>query len=88
MLEHLAKSVGIPKQKLALSLEEFGNTSVASIPLTLSSRLAGQLAHDHQKLLLAGFGVGWSWAGVALQTDPLVVLAPSEVHAPSTVLTC
>ena len=36
MLKHLAKSMKIPLDKLVLSLEDFGNTSSASIPLTVS----------------------------------------------------
>jgi 3-oxoacyl-[acyl-carrier-protein] synthase-3 len=89
ILEHLAKSIGIPRQKLTLSLDEFGNTSVASIPLTVTSRLADSLGGGtRQRLVLAGFGVGWSWAGVALQMDSVMVLPPSEVGALSAVLTC
>jgi len=69
MLLHLAKSVGIPLDKLPLSLDQFGNTSSASIPLTITERLRETLQRGPANLLLAGFGVGFSWSSVALTVN-------------------
>jgi 3-oxoacyl-[acyl-carrier-protein] synthase III len=73
MLKHLAKRIGIPVEKLVISLDEFGNTSSASIPLALNHRMTQRLTQAPSKLILAGFGVGWSWGAVALTCGPLVM---------------
>ena len=85
MLNHLAKSMKVPPEKLLLSLEEFGNTSSASIPLTVSHRLSSKLNASSMNLLMAGFGVGWSWGAVALRCGPMAVPPILEVAAQETV---
>lgn len=69
MLNHIAKRLKIPEQKLLLSLKKYGNTSSASIPLTLTDQYSKQKLSEPQRLILAGFGVGFSWAGVSLILD-------------------
>jgi 3-oxoacyl-[acyl-carrier-protein] synthase-3 len=73
MLQHLAKKTKIPPSKLPLSLSSFGNTSVASIPLTIATCLEADITNQPMNLLLAGFGVGFSWAGAAITAGPIVV---------------
>jgi 3-oxoacyl-[acyl-carrier-protein] synthase III len=67
MLNHLRKKVGLPEDKVPIALETFGNTSSASIPLAMASHLADQLTRP-QRLILMGFGVGWSWGAIKLET--------------------
>jgi 3-oxoacyl-[acyl-carrier-protein] synthase-3 len=71
MLDYLAKRAGVPAEGMAFSLAEFGNTSSATIPLTLAYRLADRLSAGSLKLVLSGFGVGWSWASCAIQIGPV-----------------
>jgi 3-oxoacyl-[acyl-carrier-protein] synthase-3 len=71
MIKHLSKKTKIPSERVPLSLGEYGNTSSASIPMTLTSRLPQALLSSSQRLLLLGFGVGYSWAGAYLSTGPL-----------------
>lgn len=85
MLKHLAKSMKIPLDKLVLSLEDFGNTSSASIPLTVSHKLASTLSTGPMNLIMAGFGVGWSWGAVALTCGPMPVPPVVEVAEEETV---
>lgn len=63
MLEHLAKKAKVPPEKVVLNLQDVGNTSSASIPLALSLDCKGEAATLQGHHLLAGFGVGYSWAG-------------------------
>lgn len=81
LLNHLAKRMKVPADKLVVSLDEYGNTSSASIPLAIGHRLASQLSDNSANLLLAGFGVGWSWGAVALRCGPMVL--PPVVHVPA-----
>jgi 3-oxoacyl-[acyl-carrier-protein] synthase-3 len=67
MLESLAACSHVPPEKVVCHLEQVGNTISASIPLALEAyATAGRLVAG-QRLLLAGFGVGFSW-GVCLAT--------------------
>lgn len=65
----IARKVGFKKEQTPSSLYEFGNTSCATIPVTLVSQLSDKLSSKRLKLLLSGFGVGLSWGNVILETD-------------------
>ena len=82
MLQYLAKRMKLPPEKVVLSLGQFGNTSSASIPLALTHSLADRLRESNMRLLLAGFGVGFSWGAVALACGPIVI--PELVTVDST----
>lgn len=73
ILNHLAKKMTIPYAKVPIVLENFGNTSSASIPLALTHALGARLAKEKLRLVLAGFGVGLSWAAAALDAGPLTM---------------
>ena len=74
MLKTLGRSCGIPAEKFVVAMENYGNTSSVSIPLAICERLGDALANGPKKLVLAGFGVGWSWGAVALTAGPMRVL--------------
>jgi len=60
--ETLRKKMGIPETKFVHCMENFGNTVQATIPIALyESKLNGRLKPG-MTVLLAGFGVGLSWA--------------------------
>ncbi len=73
MLGVIADKVGIPREKMPLSIEMFGNTSSASIPLTMVTKCRDVLVAGRRRQVIAGFGVGWSWAAMALETSGIVV---------------
>ncbi|AIU27402.1 hypothetical protein LV28_13455 [Pandoraea pnomenusa] len=70
MLKHLARKSKIPAEKFHINIGEYGNTSCASIPLLLSTHLRDALAEPKQ-LLMAGFGVGYSWGSALMRVGPL-----------------
>ena len=73
MNEMIRKKLKLPPEKVPYSIEEFGNTSSASIPLTLVTREAGKLRSEKLKHIASGFGVGLSWGTVFFETDKIVV---------------
>lgn len=73
MIRHLAQKLGATPDQAPITLTERGNTSSASIPLALCDALAGALTTQPRRLVMSGFGVGWSWASVAMVCEPLVV---------------
>jgi 3-oxoacyl-[acyl-carrier-protein] synthase-3 len=65
MIEAIMKSLGLPMEKTITTVERYGNTAAASIPLTLEkARDEGRLRAG-SKVMMCGFGGGLSW-GAAL----------------------
>jgi 3-oxoacyl-[acyl-carrier-protein] synthase-3 len=66
MLDTLRKKIGVAPERMPLHLEHVGNTVSSTIPLALiGMREAGQLVAG-KRLMLVGFGVGYSWAATIL----------------------
>lgn len=61
MLDFLQTSMGIPKSKFYINMEDVGNTVSASIPIALKRALEDGTLEGKQTVLLCGFGVGLSW---------------------------
>lgn len=61
--ETIRKKLDLSLEKTPSSLLYFGNTSGASIPLTLSTQIGPTLTMGPHKILGYGFGVGLSWGG-------------------------
>lgn len=72
MNEAIRKKLGIPPEKVPYSLEKYGNTSSASIPLTIIDKLNQPLSKGKKHLILSGFGVGLSWASALINTENLI----------------
>ena len=79
MNEMIRKKIKLAPEKVPYSLEKFGNTSSASIPITIVTKLQDSLKQGNYRLLLCGFGVGLSWATCYLETKNLVVLDLIEI---------
>ncbi|MBO1256001.1 ketoacyl-ACP synthase III [Alteromonas sp. 5E99-2] len=73
MLKRLGDKFGLNEKQLVIAMDAVGNTSSASIPLALCMELSNTLKVNSNKLLLSGFGVGWSWGSVTLTLPPLRV---------------
>ena len=73
------KKLKFTKEQSPYSLKDYGNTSSASIPLTICSELSGKVEAENQKVLLCGFGVGLSWGAVTLNLDKITCLPIIEV---------
>jgi 3-oxoacyl-[acyl-carrier-protein] synthase-3 len=66
ILSHIDKKLEIPEGRMLYSLDEFGNTSSVSIPMTISHKLRDILPKKRACFLLCGFGVGLSWGAAIL----------------------
>lgn len=64
MMNYLRKLIDIEQERFYFCLEKVGNTVSSTIPIALyEAKSEGKL---HGNVLLAGFGVGYSWGGVTL----------------------
>lgn len=68
----LQKKLKLPAEKVPLTLSKYGNTSCATIPITLVSELRNALTTQSLELAMSGFGVGLSWGSALIHTDKLV----------------
>ena len=67
MLENLRKKLKIEEEKFYLYIENCGNTVSSTIPIALYHAQKEELLKPNNNILLAGFGVGYSWAGTVLK---------------------
>lgn len=69
----IKKKLKLEDNKVPSSMYHFGNTSSASIPLTIVSRLKNKFENRPTKFICCGFGVGLSWGTVYFETNAVVV---------------
>jgi 3-oxoacyl-[acyl-carrier-protein] synthase-3 len=69
MNEKIRKKLRLPPEKVPYSLRDFGNTSNATIPLTMTTQLRNVLSEKKLSHIASGFGVGLSWGSVSFVTD-------------------
>ncbi len=73
MNEMIRKKLKLPEDKVPYCMDEFGNTSCASIPLALVTREREKLQTEKLKHVACGFGVGLSWGSAYFETDKIIV---------------
>jgi 3-oxoacyl-[acyl-carrier-protein] synthase-3 len=62
MLEQLRRKIKIPAEKFCINMDSYGNTVAATIPMALEIALGQELIKPGDRVMLVGFGVGYSWA--------------------------
>ncbi len=67
--EKIRKKLGIPSEKTPYSLKDYGNTSGASIPVTLVTQCHKELSLKKLDIMACAFGVGLAWGSVHFQTN-------------------
>lgn len=78
--DSLVKQLKLPAERVPETLAEYGNTSCASIPVTICKRLGGVLTQGSKRLLLSGFGAGFSWGGALIAADGVLCPPVIEMH--------
>lgn len=66
IVEAAAKRIGEPAYKFPMNMQEYGNTSSASIPILLWEMQKQNMLHPGDRLVLAGFGGGLTWGAVII----------------------
>ena len=67
IVESVAKRLKTDIERFPMNLQEYGNTSSASIPILLNEMNRKGLLKKGQKLVMAGFGAGLSWGAAVLE---------------------
>ena len=71
--DKIRKKLKLEEDKCPVSMDYFGNTSCATIPLTLVTRRQKELTEGHLSTIGCAFGVGLSWGSVYFETDKIIV---------------
>ena len=66
MMDFFVKKLKMDPARVPYCIHKYGNTSSASVPLTIASELCGSLDGDHE-VLLSAFGAGLSWGSALIQ---------------------
>lgn len=75
----IVKKLKLDKEKVPSCMYNFGNTSSASIPLTIVTQLKGKVENKPTKYICCGFGVGLSWGTVAFENKSMIISELVEV---------
>ncbi|WP_433626934.1 3-oxoacyl-ACP synthase III family protein [Chryseobacterium cucumeris] len=67
MLNYLRKKTKIPAEKFYIDMEKTGNTVSATIPIALKNMMDKGMLKQGDKVLMAGFGVGYSWGATIME---------------------
>lgn len=62
IIEAVAKRLKIDIEKFPMNLEEYANTSAATVPILIDEMNRKDMFRKGQKLIMAGFGAGLTWA--------------------------
>ncbi len=67
IIEHVRKSMKLPSEKVPVNIDRFGNTSSATIPITLHEEVSSNRIKDGDLLAMGAFGAGLTWGGIILK---------------------
>lgn len=67
IIEGAAKRMGIPPEKVLVTLDRFGNTSAASVPMALAEAVNTGRLKENDLVLMTGFGAGLTYAGLLMR---------------------
>ena len=67
MLNHLRQRCRIPEDKFVIDLDTYGNTVSNTIPIALANLAESNRLQPGQRVMLVGFGVGYSWSACMIQ---------------------
>jgi 3-oxoacyl-[acyl-carrier-protein] synthase III len=67
IIDHALAKLGIPKEKVIVNVDRYGNTSSASIPLALAEAVRTGRVHQGDTVLMTGMGAGLTWGSAVMR---------------------
>ena len=67
IIDAIAKRLKLPKEKVYINIQEYGNTSAASIPIAMDEARKKGILHEGSRCLLVAFGGGFTWGSTMIQ---------------------
>lgn len=69
IIEASARRIGLPLDRVVLTVQDYGNNSTATVPLALDRAIEDGRITSGKKVLLAGFGSGLTWGACLLEWE-------------------
>lgn len=69
MLEAIRETLAIPKEKFYISMADSANTISSTIPIALKDAFVAGRVLPGARVMLVGFGVGYSWGGTIIKYE-------------------
>lgn len=69
IIDAVVRRHGLPAGQVYLNVDEYGNTSAASIPIALSEMQQKGLTRPGDRVLVTGFGGGLTWGGALITIE-------------------
>jgi 3-oxoacyl-[acyl-carrier-protein] synthase-3 len=67
IIDHAAKKLGFPPEKVVVNVERYGNTSSGSIPIALAEAIEDGRVRRGSKVLMTGMGAGLTWGSSLIE---------------------
>jgi 3-oxoacyl-[acyl-carrier-protein] synthase III len=67
IIDHAARKLGIPKEKIIVNVDRYGNTSSGSIPLALADAERDGMLKPGALVLMTGMGAGLTWGSALME---------------------
>ena len=67
IMDHAARKLGIPTEKMVVNVDRYGNTSSGSIPLALADAVDDGRVRDGALVLMTGMGAGLTWGSSLIE---------------------
>lgn len=67
IMESSRQRLGLPEEKMSKTINQFGNTSAASIPISLKEEVLNGKVKDDDVIVMVGFGGGLTWGAIAMR---------------------
>jgi 3-oxoacyl-[acyl-carrier-protein] synthase-3 len=70
-MNHAREKLGVPRERMVVNVDRYGNTSSGSIPLALADAQADGRLREGSTVLMTGMGAGLTWGSALLEwTEP------------------
>jgi 3-oxoacyl-[acyl-carrier-protein] synthase-3 len=67
IIDHAARKLGVPKEKIIVNVDKYGNTSSGSIPLALADAVTEGRLEEGALVLMTGMGAGLTWGSALME---------------------
>jgi len=67
IIQSAARGLDLPIEKFCINIEEYGNTSAASVPIAMVDAVEQGRLHPNDKVVLVAFGAGLTWGAALME---------------------
>jgi 3-oxoacyl-[acyl-carrier-protein] synthase-3 len=67
IIDHAARKLGVPRERVVVNVDRYGNTSSGSIPLALADAAQDGRVKPGELVLMTGMGAGLTWGSALLE---------------------